>query len=242
MKNFSWQYDEMRQTEVDYTDLSEVEAYDERMGKLRDAKQEADDIVKLLDIGPEDTVIEFGTGTGWLACTAAQHCKRVIAVDISANMLKYAKKRSEELGIHNIDFCHGGFLNYQHSGEAVDIVITQLALHHLPDFWKQIALKRISDMLKEGGILYIKDTVYSFDMNNYRQFFNQWISGTLISAGEELAHEVEVAVREEFSTCDWIMEGLLRHAGFKIQKVEYDQGFLAQYICIKAQGDIQNLA
>lgn len=97
-------------------------------------------------------------------------------------------------------------------------------------------------MLKEGGILYIRDTVYSFDIDNYQQFFNQWISETLILAGEELACDIETAVREEFSTCDWIMEGLLKHAGFTIHKVKYNQGFLAQYICKKDQGEMSNLA
>ncbi|MEA4846903.1 MAG: class I SAM-dependent methyltransferase [Clostridiaceae bacterium] len=241
MGKFSWQYDEIQQAGVDYTKLSEVEAYDERMAKLRDVKQETVNIIKLLDVGSGHTVIEFGTGTGEFACAAAQCCKRVIAVDVSANMLEYAKKKSKEKGIHNIDFYHGGFLTYQHSDGLADIVITQLALHHLPDFWKQIALKRIFNMLKEGGTLYIKDTVYSFDMDNYRQFFNQWISGTLVSAGEELAQDIEIAVRKEFSTCDWIMEGLLRHAGFTIHKAEYSQGFLAQYICMKNQADIPGL-
>lgn len=233
MKRFFWQYDEMKQVGADYSTLSEVEFYDEQMAKLRDIKQETENIINLLNIGPGDTVVEFGTGTGELANALAQHCKKVIAIDVSANMLEYAKQKSKKKGIHNIDFNLGGFLTYQHSGELADFVITQLALHHLPDFWKMIALKRLFNILKEGGILYIRDTVYSFNIDNHQHFFDHWISETLISAGEKLAHDVETAVREEFSTCDWIMEGLLEHAGFKINKVEYNQGFLAQYICRK---------
>jgi putative AdoMet-dependent methyltransferase len=233
MGSFSWQYDETQQVGVDYTKISEVEVYDKRMSKLRDIRQETDNIIKLLNIGLKDTIIEFGAATGEFACAAAQHCKRVIAVDVSANMLEYAKKKSKEKGIGNIDFFHGGFLTYRHSGELADMVITQLALHHLPDFWKQVALKRIFKMLKEGGTLYIKDTVYSFDTDNYRQFFEKWISETRISAGEELAWDVETAIRNEFSTCDWIMEGLIKHAGFTICSMQYERGFLAQYICRK---------
>lgn len=235
MMEFFWQYDEMKQTGVDYTDLNEVTAYDERMAKLRNIKKETDNIIKLLDIGPEDTIIEFGAGTGEFALEAAQHCKKVIAIDVSENMLRYAGKKSKERKIQNIDFRQGGFLTYRHIGKPADIVIAQLALHHLPDFWKLVALKRISNMLKESGILYIRDTVYSFDMDDYKEFFNRWISDTYISAGKELAWDIETAVREEFSTCDWIMEGLIEHSDFMIQTAEYDQGFLAQYICIKAK-------
>ena len=139
------------------------------MSKLRDIRQETDNIIKLLNIGFKDTIIEFGAATGEFACAAARHCKRVIAVDVSANMLEYAKKKSKEKGIGNIDF-HGGFLTYRHSGELADMVITQLALHHLPDFWEQVAFKRIFNMLKKVGHFICKDTVYSFDTDNYRQF------------------------------------------------------------------------
>lgn len=31
--------------------------------------------------------------------------------------------------------------------------MTRVALHHLPDFWKQVALLRMNAMLKMGGML-----------------------------------------------------------------------------------------
>jgi putative AdoMet-dependent methyltransferase len=40
-----------------------------------------------------------------------------------------------------------GFLNYEHNGPPLDMIVSNLALHHLPDFWKMIALKRIHEML-----------------------------------------------------------------------------------------------
>lgn len=89
-------------------------------------------------------------------------------------------------------------------------------------------------MLREGGMLYLKDTVYSFDTDQYEHFLEQWISGTRVLAGEELATDITTAVRDEFSTYDWIMEGLLKRAGFTIEKVQYAQGFLAEYICKKS--------
>jgi putative AdoMet-dependent methyltransferase len=233
LRKYPWQYNDMKQVGVDYSRISEVEAYDGQMAKLRDVKRETENVIKSLGIGPDDLVVEFGTGTGGLCLEVAKHCKRVIGIDVSDKMLEYAKEKMRQRGIVNIDFVHGSFLTYQHSCTPVDFVITQLTLHHLPDFWKQIALNRINTILREGGVLYLKDTVYSFDVNLYEEFFEQWISGTRTLAGEELAQDVITAVREEFSTCDWIMEELLRRAGFTIQQVEYDQGFLAQYVCKK---------
>jgi ubiquinone/menaquinone biosynthesis C-methylase UbiE len=234
LRRFPWQYDDMKQVGVDYSSLIEVEAYDERMAKLRDIKCEIENTIKLLSIGSDDLVVEFGPGTGEYSLEATKHCKRVIAIDISAKMIECALNKRREREIDNIDFVHAGFLTYQHSGAPVDVVVTQLTLHHLPDFWKLIALKKIYSILKEGGNLYLKDTVYSFDTDQYEHFFEQWISRTRALAGEELAIDVTTAVKDEFSTCDWIMEGLLKRAGFTIEKVQYTQGFLAEYICKKS--------
>lgn len=50
----------------------------------------------------------------------------------------------------NIEFIQSGFLTYEHQSEPVDLIFTKAALHHLPDFWKQIALLRLNQMLKMG--------------------------------------------------------------------------------------------
>ncbi len=65
--NSSWQYDEFQHIGTDYESYAEVEAYDRRMNKLRDIKDEAKCILCMLNLKPEHTLIEIGTGTG-LAC------------------------------------------------------------------------------------------------------------------------------------------------------------------------------
>ncbi|MBN1313797.1 MAG: hypothetical protein JXB30_20510 [Anaerolineae bacterium] len=49
----------------------------------------------------------------------------------------------------------------------------------------------------------------------------------------EFAAEVEMHIREEYSTYDWIMEGLLKQAGFRIDDAAYDDNFGAAYLCAK---------
>jgi len=228
-----WQFNEMNQVGVDYTDISEVEAYDSRMTKLRNIPKEIEEIINLVGLTNDYVLLEYGTGTGEFAIAVAKHCSKVYAVDISSAMLDFAKQKAQNLGISNIEYCHAGFLTYQHSGEPLDVVVSQLALHHLPDFWKMIALKRIYSMLKKGGKFYLRDTVYSFDINNYEGYFDTWLNGIKQIAGEELAKDTEIAIRDEFSTYDWIMEELIRRAGFEIEKANYHQGFLAVYVCTK---------
>jgi putative AdoMet-dependent methyltransferase len=53
--------------------------------------------------------------------------------------------------VANIEFVHAGFLTYAHRDEAADAVVSRMALHHLPDFWKVVALDRVRALLKKGG-------------------------------------------------------------------------------------------
>ncbi|HJH32128.1 MAG TPA: class I SAM-dependent methyltransferase [Methanosarcinaceae archaeon] len=223
----------MQQTGTDYTDISEVVAYDSRMQKLRNIKEEIKNILSCLDIIEGHSILEFGTGTGDFATEAAKHCGKVIAVDVSHVMLDFAKKKAAMQGVKNIEYHHAGFLTYEHRGEPLDAVVSQLALHHLPDFWKMIALRRVFGMLKDGGKLYLRDTVYSFGIEEHSSFFNNQVDKIREIAGEDMANDSVVAIREEYSTFSWIMEDLLKKAGFSIDEVDYNGGFIAVYICTK---------
>jgi ubiquinone/menaquinone biosynthesis C-methylase UbiE len=86
-------------------------------------------------------------------------------------MLEYARQKAEQQGVTNIQFHHAGFLTYEHQGKPLDAVVSQLALHHLPDFWKMIALQRIFEMLESGGKFYLMDTLYSFEPVDHVSFF-----------------------------------------------------------------------
>ena len=234
--NKRWYYNEMEQAGTDYADIRDVEAYDARMLKLRDIREEIEKILITLDIKQDQTLLEIGCGTGEFAIMAAERCRKVIAVDVSTPMLGFAQRKAKRRNVKNIEFHNAGFLTYEHQGEAVDAVVSQLALHHLPDFWKMIALRRVYSLVKDGGKFYLKDTVYSFEIDGYKDFFDKFVEAVRNTAGNEMAVDAETAVREEYSTFGWIMESLLEKAGFNIDKNEYLDGFMAVYVCSKPAG------
>jgi putative AdoMet-dependent methyltransferase len=227
-----WYYDEFKQIGVDYTNLEEVQAYDLRMRRLRNIESESASIIDLLGIKNTDLLLEIGTGTGELALEFSVHCRKVVAIDVSITMVEFAKMKAESQKKANVQFYNAGFLTYDNYGEPFDVIVTQLALHHLPDYWKMIALRRIYGMLKEGGKFYLRDVVFPSMIHDYDSYFNNIITDLKKSAGDEIANETEIHIREEFSTLDWIMEGLLKSAGFCIESVKCD-GFLAGYLCKK---------
>jgi ubiquinone/menaquinone biosynthesis C-methylase UbiE len=231
-QNPRWYYDELKQVGVDYTDIEEVNVYDLQMQKLRDIETESKSIRELLKIKNSDLVLEIGIGTGELALNISDHCKRVVAIDISKTMINFARMKAENQNKKNIQFYNAGFLTYKNHGELFDVIITQLALHHLPDYWKMIALKRIYAMLKEDGKLYLRDVVFPSEIQDYDSYFANIIANLKKSAGNKVSEETEIHIKDEFSTLDWIMEGLLKTAGLHIESIQYD-GFMASYLCKK---------
>lgn len=226
-----WLFNENIQIGIDYTDSEKIQEYDNNMQKLRNIKKENEEILSVINISNDHIVIDFGTGTGEFALKASKYCQKVIAVDASKEMLKFAEMKAKRNNINNIEFYNDGFLTFEYKN--ADSIVTQLALHHLPDFWKMIALKRMANMLKPKGKLFIRDVVYSFDTDNYIQFFDDWVEKIKNTVGADSEEEAVVTVRNEYVTLDWIMEELLKRAGFNINKAEYYDGFIATYICTK---------
>ena len=170
----AWQYHEPDHPGADFDALAEI--YDQDMQKHRDVQREIIEILDFLDlrarpVRPRDRHRHRRVCPG-----CCPPLPKGICCGLSPGMLRYAEKKAALRAIRNVEFLPGGFLTYQHQGAPLDAVVTQIALHHLPDFWKQIALLRISDMLKEGGKFCLRDVVYSFDPRDQEKFFGEFIS------------------------------------------------------------------
>lgn len=228
-----WWYDEFKQIGTDYASSEEVDRYDERMSSMRNFAQEAADILDNLALTKDSIVLDIGAGTGEFAIAAAGRCSQVYAVDISQQMLDCALRKATSRGITNIEFICAGFLTYEHYGDPVDAVVSQLALHHLSDFWKSIALRNIWRALKPGGKLFLRDVVFSFNADEAAEILDGWVANIGKQAGEQFAQEVQTHIRDEHSTFDWVMEGLLERSGFSILSANYGSRVWADYICKK---------
>lgn len=230
--NYPWQYDERIQIGTDYADQKEVALYDERMQTLRDLSSETVDIERALALSGNETLWEIGAGTGECALTLATRVKQIYATDVSPAMLAYAHHKAEERGVKNVTFAEGGFLFGFRPPQEVDGVFTQLALHHLPDFWKSRALAGIADCLRPKGRLYLRDVVFPSAPKDYDSFFKDLIDSIRSRAGKEVAEQTIQHIKSEYSTLDWILEGMIVHSGLRI--VEKDcNGFLSVYVCEK---------
>jgi ubiquinone/menaquinone biosynthesis C-methylase UbiE len=224
-----WQWDEMGTVGARHDSPDVAAKYDDFHKGFRDIDAENAHMLGLLEPEDHQTVLDMGAGTGFFVLAAAERYSKVYAVDISAAMLERASSKATEANLDNIEFCQGGFLTYQHEAAPVDAIVSHAALHHLPDFWKFVALARMAEMLKVGGNLCLRDTVFSGASRDYPAFLNE-----MTQANPGAPREAHIRhIREEFTTIDWIMEGLITRAGFSIEKVKYDGPFWAGYLCTK---------
>ena len=227
----AWQWDEAIPINFDFGDRAVVAAYEERHRKFRDIDGENAAVLARLDLKPDAVVGDFGCGTGAFARAAARKCATVVAIDLSAAMLDYVAWKANEEGLKNIVCRHGGFLTYAHEGPLFDALHSSLALHHLPDFWKQKALDRLAGMMKPGGKFHLMDVV--FGTENVDANVEAWIAHTAAQGGAEVGDSIRAHVGKEFSTYDWIMAGLLERAGFRIDSADAKGGVLANYYCTR---------
>jgi putative AdoMet-dependent methyltransferase len=229
--DLSWRYDEFKQIGKDYSSKAEVDIYDSSHADFRNIEAESIKVLDSLEIKTSDVLIDFGSGTGTLAIQAARRCTRVYAIDVSQAMIDHAKAKAARVGTSNITFYHAGFLTYEHKDPPVDTVVTTFAFHHLPDFWKGIALKRMNSMLKPRGQLYIHDVI--LEETNALENIAALIEKQAAAGGEFLREDAEEHFRDEHSTYDWVMDGLLSRSGFTIKSKHIDSGVIGTYLCTK---------
>jgi len=118
-------------------------------------------IIKLANIKPTDVVVDVGCGTGKLSLVFASIAKKVIAIDISSKMLKKAREETEKNDIRNIEFRKANCMNLQIGNSSVNIVVSNLVLHHLTDEEKLTTIKEFYRILKPKGKIIIGDIVKS---------------------------------------------------------------------------------
>lgn len=218
----TWYFDEFQ--DFGWSDIEEIEGYDERLGIDPALERER---LREMGVTESTTLIDFGCGTGALVLEAAKLCKRVVAVDVSAAMLEYVRRRAEGAGLTNLEVVHQGFLSYEHRGIPVDVVVTQHALHHLPDFWKVQALARIAAVLEPGGVLFIRDLVFSFAPTEADAVLTEFL------ANHPLRDLFEHDIREEYITYSWLLEAMLERTGFEVREAVHDAQVYARYVCVK---------
>ncbi|MGN6378806.1 MAG: class I SAM-dependent methyltransferase [Gaiellales bacterium] len=194
------------------------------------------DALRAHGLDQHSVLIELGAGTGTFALAAAMICRRVVAVDVSPAMTDAIRRNAAVRGVANVECVQAGFLSYEHEGDPPNVIYTRNALHHLPDFWKGVALSRMAALLSPGGILQLRDLAFSFDPPEAQARIAGWLDAMSTERPEDgwTRQELEAHLRDEYSTFTWLLEPMITRSGLEILSADYaDTGAYAGYICVK---------
>jgi len=117
-----------------------------------DAGDDADRV--LLRHAPReiDSALEIGCGTGSFTRKIAARARRVLAVDLSPEMVRVARERCR--GLEHVEFRIADAAALEPGDGAFDCVASIAALHHLP---AEETLEKLARALRPGGVLLVSD-------------------------------------------------------------------------------------
>ena len=102
---------------------------------------------------PEIFIAGCGTGQQSISASSRYKNSKIIAIDLSIKSLAYAKRKTIELGLNNIEYKQGDILNLPKNNKKFDIIECTGVLHHLHK--PMTGWEALVDLLKVGGLMLI---------------------------------------------------------------------------------------
>ncbi|MBI5419686.1 MAG: methyltransferase domain-containing protein [Deltaproteobacteria bacterium] len=125
---------------------------------------DADDreiLVSKLALEPSHVVLDVATGGGHTAVAIASKVRKIVASDLTPEMLKEARTLARERGCGNIGYVAADAECLPFASAAFDRVACRIAPHHFPDV--RAAISEIVRAAKPGGLVGIIDSVVPED-------------------------------------------------------------------------------
>src|SRR6201999_773782 len=190
--------------------------------------------LKTLGVEKGWRVADIGCGNGVLATEAALMGAEVDAIDISPAMLALAEiyARDRRAAVRTQP---AGLLSFAYQPNSYDLIVSEFTLHHLPDFWKAVAMARIFAALKPGANFYLRDIVFVSMPDGCERSIEQW-SDFHINNHDFTRERVVTHMRDEYSTFGWVMERMLTEVGFTLVSADYHAPLHGTYLLKKPGG------
>ncbi|WP_369721806.1 MULTISPECIES: class I SAM-dependent methyltransferase [unclassified Bradyrhizobium] len=225
-----WYYNERNRIGIGPAVASIYDSHD-------DADLRARAALKMLGVQRGWRIADIGCGNGVLATEAALMGAEVDAIDISPAMLAlaeiYARDRKAPVRTQS-----AGLLSFSYQPESYDLIVSEFTLHHLPDFWKAVAMSRIYRALKPGASFYLRDIVYVSMPDAVDRDVEQWAD--FQTNNHDFSRESVMAhMRDEYSTFGWVMERMLTDVGFTLVSVDYHAPMHGTYLLRKPKAGEQ---
>jgi ubiquinone/menaquinone biosynthesis C-methylase UbiE len=110
-----------------------------------------------ISVDGEQTVLDVGTGTGFVAAGLAARAGRVVAIDNPPAMLEVARDNLAQLGVDNVELREGDLRELPFEEDSMDAAVANMVLHHAED--PAGMLVEMVRVVRPGGWVAITDEI-----------------------------------------------------------------------------------
>lgn len=141
-----------------------ADEYDERIpgnGVVDEIFTDSETDFLLGKVRPDDDVLDMGCGTGRFTIPLAERARSVSGLDMSPMMLAAARKKLAGRGLE-ADLHEGDMADLPFPDASFDVVVSMLALMHIPRQDRQQVFREVARVLRPGGrlLMGVKNSVF----------------------------------------------------------------------------------
>lgn len=114
-------------------------------------------LVELVQPKPDWRVLDIATGAGHTAAAFAPHVARVIATDITEEMLDEARELAAARDLGNLEAAVADAEALSFEDKRFDLVTCRIAAHHFPDVARFV--REVKRVLQPGGTFALVDNI-----------------------------------------------------------------------------------
>ena len=93
-------------------------------------------LLQALELKPDETVLEIGTGSGFVTACLAKMAKQVVSVDIHEQFSQEAAVKLKEKDIHNVELESGDVMSGWQPEQAHDVLVVTGSVEDIPDHFR----------------------------------------------------------------------------------------------------------
>ena len=165
-----------------------------------------------------------GCGTGSHSVSAMRYKNaNILAIDLSKSSLAYAKRKTEELKIKNIEYLHADILQLNKLNKKFDVIESTGVLHHMKD--PIAGLKVLVDILEPHGFLNLalyseiarQHVVKAKELIKERNYKN--ITKDIKNFRQDILHKrVDLLIQKVTASLDFHSTSMTRDLLFHVQE------------------------
>ena len=174
-------------------------------------------------------VVDLGSGTGLSTRPWAPVAEEVVGVEPNAAMLRQAEAITPEA---NVRYVNASAYATGLTDGCADLVTASQSLQWMRP---ERVFPEIARILRPGGVFYLRDLIFSCDPGQVGAIVEAWLARASRQPDVGWTRpELEIHLREEYSTFNWLLEPMLVRAGFAIREADHaESGLYSSYTCVK---------